>query len=93
MSKILKIRDEVDLKELEKFGFEKQEERVFINLRKGFYIYSFKDFIYVNESDRELYRNYWENKKPKRDDLVVLYNLIQANMVEVVGWNVHIDIR
>lgn len=80
---MLKIKDNVDLKELEKYGFKYDE------LNKGYKIQSnhFKDFgnsemiIYVNHN---LYFNqsaYYTNEHLL---IEVLYDLIKADLVEKV---------
>ncbi len=84
---MLKIRDDVDLKELEKFGFEKLEN----GPRGHKYIY----FRY-DKYGRELYNlyinkdNYIRFRSP--DSVIIagsmqtlLYDLIKADLVEKVG--------
>lgn len=88
---MLKIKDNVDLKELEKYGFEKLDN----NYRK--HKYSWKRLL-GNDSYYELYVNVdnelhicivgnsycWELRiVHKLQDL--LYDLIQAGLVEKVG--------
>ena len=76
---MLKIKDEVDLKELEKFGFREDENDLAqykLNLCKedegldGFIIYS---------DDREI-----NNYTVRNDNLDILYDLIQADLVEKI---------
>lgn len=79
---MLKIRDDVDLKELEKFGFE-----YFIN-GCGTYGYSFqiRDGVYANiiEKDMEFPEYSDERIIPLSLPFDVLYDLIQAGLVEKV---------
>ncbi len=77
---MLKIKDKVDLKELEKFGFvyEENYEIKFYSLdvcKKNIGFDGFR--VYV--SDREI-----NNYSIKNDTLDILYDLIQAGIVEKV---------
>lgn len=80
---MLKIKDNVDLKELEKFGFE-----YFIN-GCGTYGYSFyseigpKGYITIIENDCEF--NPEDNRRiPSNITFEILYDLIKADLVEKV---------
>ena len=78
---MLKIRDDVDLKELEKYGFKKQYDIDTGNLRQ--YKHKDFDFVYVSVKDRELTATSVEYGEPKRiNDL--LYDLIKDGLVEKV---------
>lgn len=79
---MLKIKDSVDLKELEKFGFEEYEKNYF------YYGFTRPDCnseirIYVNKGDRiitttlDIYVH--ENRIHDK-----IYDLIKANLVEIV---------
>ncbi len=83
---MLKIKDNVDLKELEKFGFETRYDEITGKI---------KSYIYVNQrieiKDRLIpfhrdYNEYGEiNKEYYNSNIVeVLYDLIQAGLVEKV---------
>ena len=83
---MLKIKDNVDLKELEKYGFE-----YFIN-GCGTYGYCFltkRGFITIVEKDEEFNNEYNEERMIKENDIVkhidLLYDLIKADLVEKVG--------
>ena len=73
---MLKIKDNVDLKELEKFGFDCQDEDYLWNEEANISIDLFNDLrkIYVYGTDSE----------EEYQDLNVLYDLIKANLVEKV---------
>lgn len=81
---MLKIKDNVDLKELEKFGF-----RLKYNENNGLPFYYEKEFIGLNRrsditiyiKDKEL-NIYIEETK---EVIETLYDLIQAGLVEKVG--------
>lgn len=81
---MLKIKDNVDLKELEKFGFKYDE------LNKGYKIQSnhFKDFgnaeMFIYENHNLLFNQsaYFTNEHFLID---TLYDLIKADLVEKVG--------
>lgn len=70
---MLKIKDNVDLKELEKFGFVKNNKS---------YNYNWKGFVvmFVHE-DRRIYKYLDGYTDPDYD---VLFDLIQAGLVEKV---------
>ena len=82
---MLKIKDNVDLKELEKFGFEKDEYKEDVEM-----VYNYEEFrteeirIYKNKEisiyiDDELYCCAIDT-----EFLEVLFDLIQAGLVEKV---------
>ena len=68
---MLRIKKDVDLKESEKFGFEKDEEEQ----------YMIKDLdIFVDTEEKELVLDFGFNN----ENIMVLYDLIQAGLVEKV---------
>lgn len=74
---MLKIKDDIDLKELEKFGFKKWHYRE----NHDYYIYpNTKDYaIYIFIETREIMVDkFYDNH------LTVLYDLIKADLVEKV---------
>lgn len=77
--KMLKIKDNVDLKELEKFGFKDDDY-------KGKYYYRTKLdqplIIYINKWNRIIYLFSNTNSLETVDIITVLYDLIQAGLVE-----------
>ena len=83
---MLKIKDNVDLKELEKYEFE-----YFIN-GCGTYGYSYKTtrgFITIVEKDKEYNNKYNDERMIKENDIVknidLLYDLIKDGLVEKVN--------
>ena len=91
---MLKIKDNVDLKELEKFGFEYNNEfGVGMYIKSKWYeketndpVYdkskqSFSDRISLFEKDRKFIDNYNSQTKMDYD---TLFDLIQAGLVEKV---------
>lgn len=85
---MLKIKDNVDLKELEKFGFKKVKEYAY-----GYY---FKDFYNgfriaickpkYDHNDREIFIDTIEELYDVIDEYnKVIFDLIQAGLVEKVG--------
>lgn len=81
---MLKIKDNVDLKELEKFGWQK------VGYGYSYVLYnSYSMLIYYNiwKSDRKirLRVDMDTNVKDLEDELGVLYKLIKANLVEEVS--------
>lgn len=78
---MLKIKDDIDLEVLEKYGFKKQYDINTGNLRQ--YQHKNFDFVYVLVKDRELTATPVEYGEPKRiNDL--LYDLIKDGLVEKV---------
>lgn len=75
---MLKIREDVNMKILEEYGFE-----YYIN-GCGTYGYSIKTIYgYYNiiEKDNENFIKIWERRLPTNIDLDLLYDLIKANLV------------
>ena len=83
---MLKIKDDVDLKELEKFGFEAEEcPNGVIRYRKT--IYEDDDLAYfyldIYDCDRE-FDSIWGTGHKNFIDIEFLFDLIQAGLVEKV---------
>ena len=79
---MLKIKDNIDLKELEKYGFE-----YFIN-GCGTYGYSLKTsygFYTIVEKDKENLCKIWERRIPSGINQDLLHDLIKDGLVEKVG--------
>ena len=74
---MLKIKDNVDLRELEKFGFEYNH-----NMHEYEIGYIFNGYISIKKNDRLIKPIYDENMWIDIEDL--LYDLIKADMVEKV---------
>ena len=80
---MLKIKDNVDLKELEKFGFE------YHGIYDGIYHFAYHNDLDIEiiEDDREIYSN---KNIDDENDLIfnkysdLLYDLIKADLVEKV---------
>ena len=81
---MLKIKDNIDLKELEKFGFEKVP-MIYIKTierkHKGFL--TFRKNIYVDEKTRKL--DIQEGMFNVDKELETIYDLVQAGLVEKVS--------
>lgn len=78
---MLKIKDNVDLKELENYGFKPKYDTDTGKLCS--YKHYKYEFVYVSLRDRELNASssIYEEEKPIND---LLYDLIQAGIVEKV---------
>lgn len=83
---MIKIKDNIDLKKLKEFGF----ERLLINAHRGWeWIYTVDDsweLICISEKYRTIYM---DNTRPTfgaivEDTLGIIYDLIQAGLVEKV---------
>lgn len=84
---MLKIKDEVDLKELEKFGFRKSGGIYQIDLKTLFPnkyepLGSIISYIYIRKDDRIIRFSTHETIEIQKLDII--YDLIQANIVEKV---------
>lgn len=82
--KYLKIKDNVDLKELEKFGFikVKEGETAFVPEVKYWYTLNNSEYDCVTVfENREIYFG----PDCYGDTCCIIYNLIKADMVEVVN--------
>ena len=77
---MLKIKDNVDLKELEKFGFEKKEHK-FENI--SYWYYCFEEIvIYADDKDIDFRMiDFFKLRTTAADKL---FDLIQAGLVEKV---------
>lgn len=73
---MLKIRDDVDLKELEKFGFEKINDIYRYSLKEA-KNYVYESVIYLYDYERIIRIDKLTNK----DDLNILYDLIKADLI------------
>ena len=78
---MLKIKDNVDLKELEKFKF-----KYYDYTGKYEYKYSGYAYIYINVWNREIYLQYLEDTLEKYTHPLdnIIFDLIQAGLVEKV---------
>ena len=83
---MLKIKDEIDLKELEKFGFEDNYNRT--SLIKNFERdYGTDDYIAVNKESKVIKLEHYQDEYGATDIFgvdILLYDLIKADMVEKV---------
>lgn len=83
---MLKIKDNVDLEELEKFGFKYNEE---LNHWYKHCIGTFNKFIVLTENDIDSFRGqivfYNDSAFNTTLYLDTLYDLIKADLVEKVG--------
>lgn len=70
---MLKIKDDIDLKELEKYGFKKDEEQQYM-------IKDLDIFVGTEEDEKELVLDFGFNN----ENINILYDLIKANLVEKV---------
>jgi len=77
---MLKIKDNVDLKELKKYGFEYKVEDEYYELNVCKATDGFNGFV-IYKGTRHIY-NY---SACENDTLDTLYDLIQAGLVEKVG--------
>lgn len=80
---MLKIKDNVDLKELEKYGFE--NFILFCEYYKNVYEFLRIKHLNVNKETKEIYFEKLEIWQDSRESLDILYDLIQAGLVEKVG--------
>ena len=89
---MLKIKDDVDLKELEKFGFIESFGKYSISIdnkeqnERLFQIPKYRDFVFLTYYDdtREITLDFQDMEDYYGVELDVLYDLIQANLVEKV---------
>ena len=85
---MLKIKSNVDLKELEKFGFEEQEYCYESDIHKNFDDNFFKDEdITIDKKTRKIYMYIYEAYEDELGNYCfdLLYDLIKADLVEKVG--------
>ena len=82
---MLKIKDNVDLKELEKFGFLKWENGCGTT---GYSKYFTRGSIIIVEKDKEFNNKYNDERMIKDNDIIcdvdTIYDLIKAGLVEKV---------
>lgn len=76
---MLKIKDEVDLKELEKFGFRYIKNSNYPNLSNQEYYYDYLGTISIYENTRATIVRY-----TGEGTIDTLYDLIQAGLVEKI---------
>lgn len=76
---MLKIKDNVDLKELEKFGFEYIKNSNYPMLSNQEYYYDYIGTIAIYENTKAIIVRYTGN-----ETIDTLYDLIQAGLVEKV---------
>lgn len=77
---MLKIKDDIDLKELEKFGFTKKYS-TYRKLCDGKYCAAWVSVDGHKHATREIYCELWEANESV---LETIYDLIQAGLVEKV---------
>lgn len=82
---MLKIKDNVDLKQLEKFGFEYQKKQS--NIREHYSLtqktsrFSTELYAWVDCEDRSIHKGTWIDSE---EYAVIIFDLIQAGLVEKV---------
>ena len=79
---MLKIKDNVDLKELEKYGF--RNFILFSEYNKNVYEFLRSKHLQVNKETKEIYLEKIEIWQDSRENLDLLYDLIQDGLVEKV---------
>ena len=84
---MLKIKEGVDLKELEKFGFEYYNEEPHSYYQWGEDRYVVSLLVYEKIDNRKIYvlTPYDYNSEDSRGHLNILFELIKAGLVEKVG--------
>ena len=83
---MLKIKDDVNLKELEKFGFENNYNNEYLlkSYKKDF---SQDDYISIKKEDRSIQMRHYQEEYGVTNIIRIdelLYDLIQAGLVEKV---------
>lgn len=94
---MLKIKDDVDLKELKKFGFKYSKSKIVNTYQKVISYYPLGDdvccckyYLSISEENRHIYNSIygltWQGKHDNYtiEFLDTLYDLIQAGLVEKV---------
>ena len=75
--RVLKIKDNIDLKELEKYGFKKESDR-----------YHYQGFDYQIDISRftniKIVEFFPYNNHLRNIDICIIYDLIKEDMIEVV---------
>lgn len=91
MSKILKIKDNINLTELEKFGFRKKSEKYYLSEEVVHYYEKairqrYHSIIYIiNEDTRKIYINSGEDYEREYCEIDnTLYDLTKAGLIEVL---------
>lgn len=79
---MLKIKDNVDLKELEKYGFEDFSFFCFYK-NKTFKLLRSKHLC-IDKENKEIYLGKLEIWQDSRESLYLLYELIKADLIEKV---------
>lgn len=79
---MLKIKENIDLKELEKYGF--KNFILFCEYYKNVYEFLKIKHLNVNKKTKEIYLEKLEIWQDSRESLDLLYDLIQAGLVEKV---------
>lgn len=79
---MLKIKDSVDLKELEKYGFEHQTMIYIKNIKRSNDFLKEDKVIYVEEANREI--SIHKGLFNVDEELDTIYDLIKANLIEKV---------
>lgn len=82
---MLKIKDNVDLKELEKYGFEYQTMIYIKDIRRSNDFLKENKVIYVEEANREI--SIHKGLFNVDEELDTIYDLIKDNLVEKVSDN------
>ena len=77
---MLKIRDGVDLKELEKYGFE-YEDLFYKDTHYAYYNY---EFLTVNLYSKEIFIASGVDEVNGSEEVTKLYDLIKADLVEKI---------
>ena len=76
---MLKIKDDVDLKELLKYGFEYIKNKNYPSLSTEEFVYSYQNVIFIYENTRYIKIEYWGCESE-----LMLFDLIKADLVEKV---------
>ena len=79
---MLKIKDNVDLKELEKYGF--KDFILFCEYLENVFEFLRSKHLNVNKETKEIYLEKLEIWQDSRESLDILYDLIQSGLVEKV---------
>ena len=75
----LRIKNDVDLEELEKYGFEYIKNKNYPVLSSQEYVYSYLNVIFIFENTRYIKLEYLGSESEE-----MLYDLIKADLVEKV---------
>lgn len=83
---MLKIKDDVDLKELEKFGFENNYNNEYL-LKSYKQDFSQDDYVTIKKEDRSIQISHYQDEYGATNIIRIdelLYDLIQAELVEKI---------